>query len=208
MCTVHIPSGSCYAKFVRSLAPNSFKNSSKLLSFTDTENNQFMPYKFRWFAGWMTGWLALYLVVFPVAQRGLFCVAISVFIILSGSSSHTFNDNHSPYMNAKHFWVEPKSYPSLQDWFIPSFLYLNNFFFFTSFNFGTGARSNVHFVHFFFLLLSHFTVLPDRSFALSLHPLCVIRCLLWVHLQNAISLKKKKTKYRSESIVKGLISFV
>lgn len=173
---------------------HSLKNSSKLLSFTDTENNQFISYNFRWFAAWLLGLLAGWLYIlwhFLWANK----VCLTLPFPFSLFPEIVVHIQRQPW----HILIQstlcssPKatiSTGSFHRFFIYTISFLLHLIL---------ERANVHFAFFFALL-----ILCCFRIAHLLWPQRVIRCLPWVHLQNAISTGRKK----NASIVKGLISFV
>lgn len=110
-----------------------------------------------------------------MGQQGLFCVAISVFIIsLWNTCAHSTTT--MAYINKKHFIVGPNS--SNFNWFILSFLYLHVIFFLLHL---ILERANVHLDSFFSqsrLILCCFRIVhllwpqSDSVFALSASSKC------------------------------------
>lgn len=121
------------------------------------------------------------------ANKVCFALPFPFLLFLWNTCAHSTTT--MAYINKKHIIVGPNSYNF--NWFIPSFLYLHVIFFLLHL---ILERANVHLDSFFFFNLVSFCA-ASGSFICFGHR--VIRCLPWVHLQNAISTReRKKSEYR------------
>lgn len=129
---------------------HSSKNANKLLSFTDTENNQFIPHNLRWFAMLrMASMLSISLHMGHFAHVAEptevgFCVSTFPLSHYLAHLLHPENCAHPTiaikHINTKHFIVWPTG--NIQNHCFFAALHILYLHIFTSFNFGSAQNSS------------------------------------------------------------------